>query len=101
MRLATLRAKHAAPAPVFTERTRRLWAASEARALGYGGIGMVAQATGISRPTIQRGLRELEADPFVPPERTRRPGGGRKSATAWCAKTRLNQPVVPNCELSR
>ena len=81
MRLATLRAKHAALAPVFTERSRRLWAASEARALGHGGIGIVERATGISRPTIQRGLRELEADTVVSPERTRRPGGGRKSAT--------------------
>ena len=81
MRLATLRAKHTALAPVFTERSRRLWAASEARALGHGGIGVVERATGISRPTIQRGLRELEADAVVPPGRDRRPGGGRKSAT--------------------
>ena len=82
MRLATLRAKHAALAPVFTERSRRLWAATEARALGHGGIGQVERATGISRATIQRGLRELEADTFLPPGRNRRPGGGRKPATA-------------------
>jgi len=44
VRLATLRAKHAALAPVFTERSRRLWAASEARALGHGGIGFVDRA---------------------------------------------------------
>ena len=79
--MATLRAKHAALVPVFTERSRRLWAASEARALGHGGIGLVERATGIARSTIQRGLRELEAAPFMPPGRTRRPGGGRKSAT--------------------
>jgi hypothetical protein len=79
--LATLRAKHAALASVFTERSRRLWAATEARALGHGGIGVVERATGISRSTIQRGLRELEADRSVPPERSRRPGGGRKPAT--------------------
>ncbi len=66
---------------MFTERSRRLWAATEARALGHGGIGVVERATGISRPTIQRGLRELEADTVVPQERTRRPGGGRKAAT--------------------
>ena len=82
MRLATLRAKHAALAPVFTERSRRTWAATEARALGHGGIGLVERATGISRPTIQRGLRELEAHHSLPPGRSRRPGGGRKSATA-------------------
>jgi hypothetical protein len=79
--VATLRAKHAALAPVLTERSRRLWAASEARVLGHGGIGLVERATGISRATIQRGLRELRAATAVPPGRTRRPGGGRKAAT--------------------
>ena len=82
MRLSTLRAKHAALSPVFTERSRRRWAASEARALGRGGIGLVERATGISRSTIQRGLRELEGDAAVPPGRNRRPGGGRKPVTA-------------------
>ena len=79
--MGTLRAKHAALAPVFTERSRRLWAASEARALGHGGIDVVERATGIARATIQRGLRELETGTSVPPGRTRRLGGGRKSAT--------------------
>jgi hypothetical protein len=41
----------------------------------------VERATGISRSTIQRGLRELDADTSVPPGRSRRPGGGRKPAT--------------------
>ena len=59
-----------------------MWAATEARALGHGGIGVVERATGISRPTIQRGLRELEAHTSLPPGRSRRPGGGRKSAAA-------------------
>ena len=68
-------------APVFTERSRRVWAASEARALGYGGIAQAVRATGISRATIQRGLRELAADAPAP-ERTRRPGAGRKRTTA-------------------
>ena len=82
MPLATLRAKHAALAPVFTERSRRVWAATEARALGHGGIAAVERATGISRATIQRGRRELDEPAPLPPERTRRPGGGRKRATA-------------------
>ena len=82
MRLATLRAKHAALAPVFTERSRRLWAATEARALGHGGIDVVERATGISRATIERGVRELEAHRALPEGRSRRPGGGRKAATA-------------------
>ena len=58
-----------------------MWAASEAAALGHGGIGRVEAATGISRSTISRGLRELDAGEPVSPERTRRPGGGRKRAT--------------------
>ena len=100
MRLATLRAKHAALAPVFTERSRRLWAASEARALGHGGIGVVERATGISRPTIQRGLRELEADTVVPPGRTAGPGAGGNrrpfSMRRCCAiSMRLVEPTAP------
>ena len=79
--MATLRSKHAALVAVFTERSRRLWAATEARALGYGGVALVARATGISASTIRRGLRELDADAPLPPERTRHPGGGRKRAT--------------------
>ena len=82
MTSATLRSKHAALVSVFTERSRRVWAATEARALGYGGITQVAQATGISASTIRRGLRELDADAPLPPERTRRAGGGRKRTTA-------------------
>ena len=61
MELATLRAKHAALAPVLTERSRRVWAATEAQAIGYGGTALVARATGIATSTIQRGLRELTA----------------------------------------
>ncbi len=76
-----LRSKHAALVPVFTERSRRLWAATEARALGRSGVAQVARATGISASTIRRGLRELDAETPLPPERTRRAGGGRKRAT--------------------
>ena len=65
---------------MLTERSRRIWAASEAAALGHGGIGLVETATGISRSTISRGLRELETGEPLPAERTRRPGGGRHRA---------------------
>jgi len=67
---------------MFTERSRRIWAATEARAIGHGGIALVERATGISRATIQRGLRELDADAPLPPGRTRKAGGGRKRTTA-------------------
>jgi len=76
-----VRAKYKGLGPALNERSRRLWAATEAKALGHGGIAVVVQATGISRSTIQRGVRELEAGEPVDPERTRRPGGGRKPIT--------------------
>ena len=41
MQVATLRAKYGALMPVFTERSRRVWAATEAQAIGYGGIALV------------------------------------------------------------
>ena len=80
--LATLRAKHTALSPVLTERSRRLWAATEAQAIGYGGITQVVRATGIAASTIQRGLRELRSRAPLVATRTRKPGGGRKRATA-------------------
>jgi len=69
--------------PVMDERTRRLWAAAEAKVLGRGGIVRVAAATGLARNTIAAGLRELPEAPEAPeagtpPPRIRRPGGGRK-----------------------
>ena len=65
----TLRAKYEALAPVLNERTRRLWAAAEAKALGHGGIAKVARATGMSRTRIARGLQELRSDTPLDPGR--------------------------------
>lgn len=54
-------------------------AAAEAQALGRGGLTLVAQVSGISYPTIWRGLKELRTQKEVmDPERVRRPGAGRK-----------------------
>jgi len=53
--------KFRALAGELNERQRRLWAASEARAAGRGGIAATARATGISVPTIRRGIGELES----------------------------------------
>ena len=75
---STLRAKYKALAPVLSERTRRLWAAAEAEAMGHGGVAAVARATGMSRTRIARGIEELRSDDPLEPGRTRRPGGGRK-----------------------
>jgi len=63
---------------LLNERQSRLWAAAESLSLGYGGISLVSRATGISRVTISRGIKELEEEEPLSPERSRRPGGGRK-----------------------
>ena len=66
---------------VLDERSRRLWAATEAKALGYRGQTLVAKATGMARNTVHVGLRELEhtADALTGDhQRVRRSGGGRK-----------------------
>jgi hypothetical protein len=81
--LATVRQKYEALAPLLHEKAQRRWAACEARALGRGGISLVAAATGLSRPTIHRGLVELDSRPDAgedaDPKRTRirRTGSGR------------------------
>jgi hypothetical protein len=60
------------------ERGRRRWAASEAMALGYGGVTAVSLATGLSDRTIRNGVKELQSDNPLPSGRQRRSGGGRK-----------------------
>jgi hypothetical protein len=72
--------KYRALVPCLNERTRRIWAATEARALGYGGVSLVARATRISRRAIQVGLREIQSDLVLPEGRVRQSGGGRKTA---------------------
>jgi hypothetical protein len=71
-----IRERFSAVSPFLDERGRRLVAAAEAFAAGYGGIAAVAIATGVAPSTIGRGLKELAQDD--PSERIRRPGAGRK-----------------------
>ena len=68
--------KYVAIAPVLDERARRLWAATEARAIGYGGDALVSAATGLARETIRNGRREIEHGVDVT-GRVRRAGAGR------------------------
>ncbi len=83
----TIRHKYEQLRLVLDERTCRLWAATEAEALGRGGVSLVAAATGISRKRIGAGRRELRALATLAPRgqppltRIRRPGGGRKAKT--------------------
>ena len=63
------------------ERVRRLFVATESLAIGRGGQIAVSRATGVSRTTIQQGIRELQRPELRAVKgRVRRPGGGRKSA---------------------
>jgi len=68
--------------PSLNERSRRIWAATEALSLGWGGVTAVARATGLTRKTMHAGIRELESGEeglaALPPERRRRAGGGRR-----------------------
>src|SRR3954447_13229218 len=92
------------------ERVSRLWAASEAMALGRGGVALVAEATGISQAGICAGMQEFEQSGLIPTtlapsqpaeprpprvqwrDRIRRPGGGRKL-------TEIKDPaIVPTLE---
>ena len=79
--MAELTAKFAAVWPLLDERTRRLMAASEAIALGYGGVSRVQRACGLSRRTIANGIREIEEGTAAAPGCIRRGGGGRKALT--------------------
>jgi len=63
----------------LNERSRRLWAAAEARSLGRGGTAAVLRATGMSPTTLNCGLRELDSGESLDDGRIRRGGGGRKS----------------------
>ena len=87
--VTAIREKYRVLSAELDERARRLWAAAEARALGFGGIRAVAEATGLAIETIRRGIRQLrepqgDAEPTgteARPRRVRRPGGGRKRLT--------------------
>ena len=76
--IGTIRAKFKSLSRELDERARRIWAATEARAFGRGGIILVSRATGISVSTIKRGIRELDSDTSPPPGSIRRHGAGRR-----------------------
>ena len=67
-------------APPLDERLRRLWCAAQAQAIGHGGITKVQAATGMSRPCLTRGVKDLAASPRAAGA-VRQPGGGRKRVT--------------------
>ena len=81
-----IRKRFASVAGHLDERQRRLLAAAEASSIGRGGVSRVARIVGLSRPTIIRGVKELEST-HVLEDRVRRAGGGRK-------KTQEKNPAI-------
>lgn len=81
---ARIRRKFRLVAVELDERRRRQWAAAESRDVGWGGVSLVARATGLSRPTIMAGLKELKLSSksrATATARVRSPGGGRRALT--------------------
>jgi hypothetical protein len=82
------------------ERARRLWAGTEADAIGWGGVATVARATGLAISTVRKGRDEARrgarSDDLV---KVRRKGGGRRSFAveqpdAWSKLEYLVDPVT-------
>jgi hypothetical protein len=81
--IPTVKRKYHTLSNVMDERVLRLWAASEALALGWGGITAVAEATGLSQTTIRAGIAECQSpqdhpEALVHERHVRSPGAGRK-----------------------
>jgi hypothetical protein len=98
-RESVIREKYAALAAYLTERGRRIWAATEARNYGRGGIAAVYRATGMTDKTIRRGVREVRLGRGTEAGRIRQAGGGRKRLTKQDPTVvqdleRLGEPVT-------
>ena len=81
----SIRRKYNALKMELDERSRRLWAATEANSLGHGGVAAVRRATGMAESTIRRGRVDLDQVFAIEEKgsrRVRKKGGGRKSLTA-------------------
>lgn len=63
----------------LNEAQARWYVAKEALVLGRGGLKRMHEVTGMSQPTILKGMHELRTEKVLgPPTRLRKPGGGRK-----------------------
>jgi Rhodopirellula transposase DDE domain len=78
--VSAIRERFAAVGDGLNERSRRLFAAAEAKTAGHGGIAAASRATGLARSTIGRGLKDM-ADPGTLSGVVRRPGSGRPTLT--------------------
>jgi hypothetical protein len=85
--------------PTMDERARRLWAGTEADAIGYGGVAAVARATGMAISTVRKGRDEVRAgarpDDVV---KVRRSAGPRpyevQHPEVWPAIEKLVDPIT-------
>jgi len=73
-----VRKRYKQMAPALDEQSRRRFAASEALALGHGGVSLLARITGLARRTIYRGIADIRNKCSPGPGRVRKVGGGRK-----------------------
>jgi len=66
--------------PLLNEKQKRIYLATEAESIGYGGISQVSRISGVSRVTITRGKQEKKEEHIGEKEVTkiRKEGGGRK-----------------------
>ena len=102
---AAIRLRWDAVGSQLDERGRRLFAAAEVRTAGRGGLAIVSKITGLARSTINRGKRDLDAQP-LPKGQVRRAGGGRRPlrendprlvprSSAWSSPRRWAIPCGP------
>jgi len=80
METGLIKKRFSSIAPVLDERLRRMVAAAEAIAIGYGGATLVSRETGVSRAAIALGCKELKEQKKPDGQRIRKKGGGRKRA---------------------
>ena len=80
MEIGLIKKRFSYLASILDERLRRLFAAAEAMAIGYGGLTLVSRETGVSRAAIALGCKELKEQKKPDSHRIRKKGGGRKRA---------------------
>ena len=93
--IEAIKKKYISIAFCLNEMGRRLWAGAEATALGYGGIAIVVEATGMSNATVHKGIKELQDQEAIDKMRVRKKGGGRKGFKNTQVMEALNKLVEP------